>query len=159
KGDRLSMIVIAPRKVAGLADLEPMLTGEKLSAWVGKMQRRAVSLALPKFKLETNYAVEDTLKNMGMKRAFDPRQADFSGMTATRNPDEQLCISRVLHKAFVEVNEKGAEAAAATAMIMVPKSAKLETRPFVPEFRADRPFLFLIRDRQSGTILFLGRVT
>jgi serpin B len=65
----------------------------------------------------------------------------------------------VLHKAFVEVNEKGAEAAAATAVIMVKKSAAKETRPFIPDFRADRPFLFLIRDRESGVILFLGRVT
>jgi serpin B len=70
----------------------------------------------------------------------------------------RLFISKVLHKAFIEVNEKGAEAAAATAVIMVPKKA-IETRPFIPEFRADRPFLFLIRDRESGTILFLGRVT
>jgi serpin B len=118
-----------------------------------------VILALPKFKLETDYGLHDTLKNMGMKRAFDARQADFTGMSATRNPDDQLSLSKVLHKAFVEVNEKGAEAAAAVAEIMVPKKAAKETRPFTPEFRVDRPFLFLIRDRESGTILFLGRVT
>lgn len=159
KGDRLSMIVIAPRKVAGLADLEAMLTGEKLAAWLGKLQRRTVSLAVPKFKLETDYALQGTLQAMGMKRAFDSRQADFSGMTATRNPDDQLYISKVLHKTFLEVNEKGAEAAAATAAIMVKKEAKEATRPFIPDFRADRPFLFLIRDRQSSTILFLGRLT
>ena len=158
KGDRLSMVVIAPRKHDGLPKLEAGLTGEKLSAWLSKLQRRAVVLSLPKFKLETEYGLHDTLKNMGMKRAFDARQADFTGMSASRNPDDQLFISKVLHKAFVEVNEKGAEAAAATAVIMVPKEAK-ESRPFIPEFRADRPFLFLIRDRESGTILFLGRVT
>jgi serine protease inhibitor len=159
KGDRLSMTVIAPRKQEGLPKLEAGLTGEKLSAWLGKLQRRAVILAMPKFKLETDYGLHDTLKNMGMTRAFDARLADFSGMSASRNPDDQLFISKVLHKAFVEVNEKGAEAAAATAAIMVPKDAKRETRPFIPEFRADRPFLFLIRDRESGAILFLGRVT
>lgn len=158
KGDRLSMVVIAPRKLDGLPNLEATLTGTKVSAWLDKLQRRAVSVSLPKFKLETEYGLEDTLKNMGIKRAFDARQADFSGMSASRNPDDQLFISKVLHKAFVEVNEKGAEAAAATAVIMVPKSEAKETRPFVPEFRADRPFLFLIRDRESGTILFLGRV-
>jgi serpin B len=159
KGDRLSMVVIAPRKHDGLPKLEAGLTGEKLSAWLSKLQRRAVVLSLPKFKLETEYGLHDTLKDMGMKLAFDRRQADFSGMSASRNPDDQLFISKVLHKAFVEVNEKGAEAAAATAVIMVPKSAAKETQPFIPEFRADRPFLFLIRDRESGTILFLGRVT
>lgn len=159
KGDKLSMVVIAPRKLDGLPNLEARLTGAKLSSWLAKLDRRAVSLSLPKFKLETAYGLQDTLKNMGMKRAFDARQADFTGMSASRNPDDQLFISKVLHKAFVEVNEKGAEAAAATAVIMVPKSAPRETRPFIPEFRGDRPFLFLIRDRESGTILFLGRVT
>ena len=159
KGDRLSMVVIAPRKHDGLPKLEAGLTGEKLSAWLGKLQRRSVILSLPKFKLETDYGLHDTLKNMGMKRAFDARQADFTGMSASRNPDDQLFISKVLHKAFIEVNEKGAEAAAAAAVIMVPKSAAKESRPFIPEFRADRPFLFLIRDRESGAILFLGRVT
>jgi serpin B len=142
-----------------LPNLEARLTGEKLAAWLGKLHRRGVNLSLPKFKLETDYGLHDTLKNMGMKRAFDARQADFTGMAASRNPDDQLLISKVLHKAFVEVNEKGAEAAAATAVIMVPKEARKETRPFIPEFRADRPFLFLIRDRESGIILFLGRVT
>lgn len=160
KGDKLSMVAIAPRKLDGLPNLEARLTGAKLSSWVAKLQRRGVILSLPKFKLDTNYGLHDTLKNMGMKRAFDARQADFSGMSASRNPDDQVFISKVLHKAFVEVNEKGAEAAAATAAIMVKKdAAKNETRPFIPEFRADRPFLFLIRDRESGTILFLGRVT
>lgn len=159
KGDKLSMVVIAPRKLDGLPNLEATLTGEKLSSWLARLQRRTVILSLPKFTLETDYGLHDTLKAMGMKRAFDPRQADFSGMSASRNPDDQLFISKVLHKAFVEVNEKGAEAAAATAVIMVPKEAAKETRPFIPEFRADRPFLFLIRDRESGTILFLGRVT
>jgi serine protease inhibitor len=157
KGDKLSMVVIAPRKLDGLPKLEARLTGEKLSSWLAKLQRRTVILSLPKFKLETEYGLQDTLKNMGMKSAFDARQADVSGMSASRNPDDQLVISKVLHKAFVEVNEKGAEAAAAAAVINVKKSDR-ETQPFIPEFRADRPFLFLIRDRESGAILFLGRM-
>ena len=158
KGDKLSMVVIAPRQLDGLPNLEAGLTGEKLASWLAKLNRRDVILSLPKFKLETEYGLQDTLKNMGMKRAFDARQADFTGMSASRNPNDQLVISKVLHKAFVEVNEKGAEAAAAVAVINVKKSNR-ETQPFIPEFRADRPFLFLIRDRESGTILFLGRVT
>jgi hypothetical protein len=144
---------LVERDLARRVEVGAGLNGEKLSAWLGKLRRRAVILALPKFKLETDYGLHDTLKNMGMKRAFDARQADFSGMSASRNPDDQLFISKVLHKAFVEVNEKGAEAAAATAVIMVPKEARPETRPFIPEFRADRPFLFLIRDRESGPVV------
>src|SRR5262245_6307603 len=159
KGDKLSLVAIAPRKLDDLPKLEARLTGENLSSWLAKLQRRGVNLSLPKFKLETDYGLHDILKTMGMKRAFDARQADFTGMCASRSPDDQLFISKVLHKALVEVNEKGAEAAAATAAIMVKKDAKPETRPFIPEFRADRPFLFLIRDRESGAILFLGRVT
>jgi serine protease inhibitor len=93
---------------------------------------------------------------MGMVKAFNGREADFSGMNASGKPD--LYISAVLHKAFVDVNEEGTEAAAATAVIMMARSAP-RSRPFVPTFKADRPFLFLIRDTQSGTILFFGRVT
>src|SRR5262249_13930745 len=132
KGDKVALVVIAPRKRDGWPKLEAGLTGEKLTAWLGKLQRRAVILALPKFKLETDYGLHDTLKNLGMKRAFDARQADFSGMSASRHPDDQLFISKVLHKAFVEVNEKGAEAAAATAVVMGPNAAAKETRPFIP---------------------------
>jgi serpin B len=108
--------------------------------------------------MDTDYSLSQTLQKMGMKLAFTERIADFTGMSASRNPDDRLYISKVLHKAFVEVNEEGAEAAAATAVMMaVPTSAPL-SRPFNPVFRADRPFVFLIRDMESGAILFLGRV-
>jgi serine protease inhibitor len=101
---------------------------------------------------------------MGMERAFkDPTQpggADFGGMSASTDPRQQLFLSKVLHKTFLEVNEKGTEAAAATA-VMAPPSERPPVRmvPFTPTFRADRPFVFLIRHRQTGSILFLGRVT
>ncbi|MCP4377940.1 MAG: serpin family protein, partial [bacterium] len=119
---------------------------------------------LPKFKLETRYKMKDTLKAMGMARAFiDPRGAngdgaDFAGMCASKDPWDQLYISSVIHKAFVEVNEKGTEAAAATAVMMDGSTSARPSRPFTPTFQADRPFLFVIRDKQTNSILFMGRI-
>jgi serine protease inhibitor len=158
KGDKLSMVVIAPQKADGLSALEARLTGKNLTAWLGKLQRMSVEVTLPRFKMDTDYSLGDILKKMGMKLAFT-RVADFTGMSASRNPDDRLYISKVLHKAFVEVNEEGAEAAAATAVIMVKKDSAPASFPFNPVFRADRPFLFLIREMESGAVLFLGRVT
>jgi serpin B len=163
KGDDLSMVVVAPRSADGLPAVEKLLTARNLTAWLGKLQSRKVNVALPKFRLETNYDLGDDLEALGMKRAFrDPRKpngAQFDGMSESANPAEKLCISKVLHKAFVEVNEKGTEAAAGTVVILIEKSAERQLRPFTPTFRADRPFLFLIRDRQTGSILFLGRMS
>jgi len=169
KGDDLSMVVIAPNDPAGLAALEADLTSEKVNAWVGQLAKRKVHVFLPKFKMETDYTLGDSsqpaaLQAMGMVRAFkDPRNpatgADFSGMTTSTNPMDQLYISQVLHKAFVEVNEKGTEAAAATAVIMMAARMAPISRPFTPTFNADRPFLFLIRDKSTGSLLFLGRMT
>ena len=113
--------------------------------------------------METKYKLGDTLQKMGMVRAFkDPRDpktgAQFQGMTTSTDPMKQLYISGVFHKAFVEVNEKGTEAAAATAVVMyVPRSAPRDV-PFIPEFKADRPFVFLIREKSTGSVLFLGRM-
>lgn len=159
KGDRLSMVVIAPRDIAGLAAIEAKLTGENVTAWLGKLQKRSVDVALPRFKMETNYGLGEALQAMGMKKAFQEGVANFSAMTTSSNPQDSLYIGKVLHKAFVEVNEKGAEAAAATAVIMVATTSIPTTQPFNPTFRADRPFLFLIRDMDTGMILFLGRMS
>jgi serpin B len=110
-----------------------------------------VELGLPKFRLETSYDLVPPLKNLGMKAPFSKEIADFSGMGW---PQGKLWIGQVRHKAFVEVNEEGTEAAAATAVGMV--TTVMVEQPAV--FRADHPFLFLIRDRKSGALLFLGRV-
>lgn len=115
------------------------------------MSSPEVRVHLPKFKMTCRFGLNDTLKAMGMTDAFDPGRADFSGMDGRRD----LSISAALHKAFVEVNEQGTEAAAATAIGM--RATALPPPPI--EFRADHPFLFLIRERQTGSILFLGRVT
>jgi serine protease inhibitor len=164
KGGELSMVVIVPQEADGLASVEKKLSGENLHAWTGKLGSRTVNVYLPKFKLETAYAMKKTLTAMGMTRAFVdsslPNGAQFDGMCASRDPDLKLYIGAVLHKAFVEVTEKGTEAAAATAVMMpMAAAARVETSvPFIPTIRADKPFLFLIRDMKTGTILFLGRM-
>jgi serine protease inhibitor len=162
KGGEVSMLVLLPRSAGGLEALEKQLTAENLGAWVGKLRQRSVHVYLPKFRVETKYDLGQALQGMGMERAFkDPRAADgaqFDGMSQSQDPSQKLYVSKVLHKAFVEVNEKGTEAAAATAVMMPKAEAAPQSVPFTPTFRADRPFLFLVRDRQSGSVLFLGRV-
>ena len=163
KGDDLSMVLIAPNDPDGLAAIEKKLDAAKLAGWVGKLQKRKVHVFLPKFKMETDYDLGESLKDMGMVRAFtDPRDrvngADFTGMCASDDPRLRLYITKVLHKAFVEVNEKGTEAAAATAVMMAMATSARITVPFTPTFQADRPFLFLIRDIQTGSVLFIGRM-
>ncbi|MGA2069463.1 MAG: serpin family protein [Thermoguttaceae bacterium] len=152
KGKELSMLVIAPRSVEGIAALEKMLTSERLAAWIGKLQQRTVTVFLPKFKLATEHDMKETLEAMGISLAFS-RRADLGGMA-----DVPLYVSMVLHKAFVEVNETGTEAAAATSGAAAGATFPPGMKPFTPVFRADKPFVFLIRDNRTGTILFLGRM-
>jgi serpin B len=148
QGDRLAMVVLLPKAKDGLAALEASLSAEKLAEWVGKLHRREVQVALPRFKTAAEFSLKDTLVAMGMTDAFG--DADFSGMDGKKD----LVISAVVHKAFVDVNEEGTEAAAATAVVMG-RAAMPEPAPV---FRADHPFLFLIRDTKTGAILFLGRI-
>lgn len=152
-GGDLSMVIMLPTKNTTLAAIVESLSATQLEACVKAMKIRDFRLQLPKFKLESTYNLNAQLEKLGMKIAFDPNSADFSGMSR-----EQLFISKVLHKAFVDVNEKGTEAAAATAVLMAAASAPLREIPFIPQFVADHPFLFLIRHRQSDLILFLGKV-
>jgi len=147
----LSMVVLLPRKVGGLPQLEAALNMKNLDAWLSHLEEREVRVILPKFKTSSEFSLSETLSSMGMSEAFDD-SADFSGMDGT----EWLCISAVIHKAFVAVDEEGTEATAATAVAMSLKNAYPSSRPAV--FRADRPFVFLIRDNRSGSILFLGRL-
>ncbi len=150
-GETLSMVVVLPRQKDGLASLEKQLTAEKLAGWMRGLAERKVNLTLPKFKLTSRFELAAVLGGLGMRDAFSPRSADFSGMTGKRD----LFVSAVIHKAYVDVNEEGTEAAAATGVVM-----KLTAvRPMEPvTFRADHPFLFLIRHRGTGSILFMGRV-
>jgi serine protease inhibitor len=163
KGGDLSMVVIVPRSAGGLPALEKSLTAGSLEAQIGKLRGRSVEVFLPKFRLESSFNLAMALKALGMKRAFRSPQlkdgAQFDGLSESRDPRRKLYISGVLHKAFVEVSEKGTEAAAATAVLTKEESDDAGTTvPFTPTFKADKPFLFLIRDQKSGTILFLGRI-
>ncbi len=160
-GDRLSMLLLVPQKPSGLGDWEQKLTLDLLNEVVERLEARELHVSLPRFGLETAYEMRPPLESMRMRRAFvpptEPDGADFSAMSESQDMDDKLFISAVIHKAFLEVNEKGTEAAAATAVMMMAASAMPTTLPFVPTVRADRPFLFLIRDRESETVLFLGR--
>jgi serpin B len=157
RGGAMSMLLVLPDPLDGLDALERSLTAQKLDELVAALAPERVSVALPKFEVNPaqSLALADTLRALGMVRAFDPRQADFTGMAKPADPADRLFLARVFHKAFVRVDEKGTEAAAATAAGMALTSA-----PASPprEFRADHPFLFAIRDTASGLVLFLGRV-
>jgi serpin B len=152
-GDDLSMIVLLPREVDGLGNLEAGLTAENLTAWTASLKSQKVNVLLPKFKMTAEFSLKDTLMALGMSDAFNFDRADFSGMDGRKD----LFVEAVIHKAFVEVNEEGTEAAAATAVLMDFAAVVQHPQP-IPVFRADHPFLFLIRDNRSGSILFLGRV-
>ena len=144
-GDDLSMVVLLPGATDGLTSLEGLLNEPTLDTWLARARHQKVNVFLPKFKLTAQFSLAQTLAGMGMSAAF-------SGMDGARD----LCISAVVHKAFVDVNEEGTEAAAATGTVM--RSMALMRPLPMPVFRADHPFLFLIRDTHSGSILFLGRV-
>jgi serpin B len=148
-GKELSMLVLLPKKVDGLQELERALTAAKLAEWLPLLRQGKVDVALPKFKMSAEFNLGRTLSAMGMPTAFSPK-ADFSGMTGSRD----LFLSEVVHKAYVDVNEEGTEAAAATGAVMT-LTAALPSRVF----RADHPFVFAIRDARSNSILFMGRVT
>jgi serpin B len=155
KNYELSMIVFLPNEVGGLPALEQALTAASLQQWLGQLMRGTeIIVTFPKFKMTQQFELGDTLAKMGMKQAFEKDAADFSGMTGKRD----LWISAAVHKAYVDVNEEGTEAAAATGITMTMNMAMANQRqPTI--FRADHPFLFLIRDNRSGAILFMGRVT
>jgi len=149
KGARLSMVVLLPKKTDGLPGLEKKLSPALLTRAIGKLKRRKVRVLLPRFKSSSTFMLSQALKAMGMPLAFSD-SADFTGMAKKA----ELKITEVVHKAFVDVNEEGTEAAAATAVVVGLRGLAAPT----PELRADHPFLFLIRERATGTILFLGRL-
>lgn len=154
KGKSLSMVILLPRSADGLPALERQLTPQTLKGWLAKLdtqQPREIELFLPKFKVESGYDLVSPFRKMGMTDAFSPSEADFTGMGEW--PKGKVFIGQITHKAVVEVNEEGTEAAAATAVEMVTKSM-----PYYPVFRADHPFLYIIRDNRSGVILFMGRL-
>jgi serpin B len=145
----LSMMVALPREPHGLPALERRLTAATVEEWAGRLRSSRVEVALPRFRVESTFALRDQLRSLGMRDAFDRRTANFSAMDG-----RELFLGDVLHEAFVDVHEAGTEAAAATASVM---RLRLSVEP-PPRFRADHPFLFLIRDTRTGSVCFLGRL-
>jgi serpin B len=152
QGQSLAMDIFLPKAKNSLSQLEASLNPRKLEAWLSKLAPRRVQVSLPRFKLTAEADLKGTLSALGMPIAFELGKADFSGMTGTRD----FAISAVVHKAFIEVEEKGTEAAAATGVVMT-RTAAMPMPPVL--FRADHPFFFLIRDSRTGNILFMGRLT
>lgn len=150
-GKDLSMIVVLPKKKDGLQELEKNLSLDRLKSWTGALRKREVVVYLPRFKATSEFRLDHVLGSMGMPDAFNAEKADFSGMDGKKG---NLFIGMAIHKAYVDVNEEGTEAAAATAVGI--RTTSMPISP--PVFRADHPFLFMIRHNPTGAILFMGRI-
>jgi len=154
KSNELSLIVLLPKERSGLPGLENSMTASNMQQWLNQVAPVSkVVVTIPRFKSTQQFELSAALRVLGMPQAFDAG-ADFSGMTGKRD----FAISAVIHKAFVDVNEVGTEAAAATAVTMRALAMRAPGAP-PPVFRADHPFVFLIRDHGSRSILFMGRMT
>ena len=146
----LSMTILLPDE-GGMREFQGSLSSVLLDKIMASIETDRVTLTMPLFEFESEFSLGDPLAEMGMPDAFDDRAADFSGMTGSRD----LWISEVVHQAFVSVDEEGTEAAAATGVVML--MSGLSKGPI--EVTVDRPFIFLIRDTGTGTVLFLGRAS
>ena len=149
QGKSLSLIIILPKESDGLVMIAKSLSFKKLSIWSKNIFEQTVDVHLPLFKIKSNFNLNDTLISMGMPDAFDMDKADFSGIDDTK----ELYISNTIHQADIEVNEEGATATAATAVIMGTRSFPQEY-----QFHVDHPFIFLLRENTTSGILFIGRV-
>lgn len=161
-GEQLSMLFVLPRGERTLADLVTGIDGARIEAWSSAVSSRSeVDVQIPRFRVEQSepLAMKQMLLDLGMPLAFDRMGADFSGIGNPADARERLYVYQVFHRVFVEVEETGTEAAASTAVVMRARGGGPAGGPATPVFRADRPFLFAIRDRASGMLLFLGRVS
>jgi serpin B len=146
-GGRFAMLLLLPHDDDGLPRVEALLTSEHLAGWLDQLQPTPVRVRIPRFTIDSHLALEETLQSMGMTNAFTGR-ADFSGMS----PEPGLFISSVVQSVRFEVDERGTEGAAGSGVA-------IKKGPHPAEFVADRPFLFLVRDRLTGHVLFIGRVS
>jgi serpin B len=152
KEKEASMLIFLPIKKNGITEVEKLLDYKYYQDIITALQSTEVALSLPKFKMTFNIDLGSALSKMGMPQAFSTRDADFSGMTGNRD----LYISKVIHQAFIAVNEKGTEAAAATVVVMTLGAMMNPPQPKI--FNADHPFIFLIKDNPTGSILFMGKI-
>lgn len=155
QGNKLSMVIAVPQERDGLAAFEQAFDADAFGEWMNELEHQRVALAMPKFRIApAALSLKDTLVGLGMQRAFS-NHAQFRGMLSDE-VEEELKIDQVFHKAFIEVDEAGTEAAAATAVVMV----RVTSMPMPPsvQVNADRPFMFFLRDNETNAILFMGRV-
>jgi serpin B len=147
QGKNFSLVIVLPKD--GLSNIERSFTSDHVSKWMTGLHHETVDVRLPLFNIKSSFALNDTLISMGMPDAFDMDKADFSGMDGTRD----LYISDTLHQANIEVNEEGATATAATAVVIAVRGMPQEY-----QFHANHPFIFLLRENTTGSILFIGRI-
>ncbi len=148
-GKELSMLILLPNEIDGLSKLEKKLKDNLFTHLNQFAHQKMVEVYLPKFEFTKRFVLNKKLETLGMKDAFEGN-ADFSGITGNK----RLFIHNIIHKAYVKVDEQGTEAAAATAVIL----AEVGYKQSIPIFKADHPFIFLIRDNETGSILFIGRI-
>ncbi|NP_001279664.1 neuroserpin precursor [Callorhinchus milii] len=148
KGDEMSMMIVLPRQEVQLASIEPLLKTQQINEWANSIKKEKVEVFLPKFKVKQSIDLKEVLSSLGMSEMFD-MNADLSAMTERND----LYISKAVHVSYLEVNEEGSEAAGVSGMIISNRMGSL-----APQVLADHPFFFLIRNRKTGTIYFMGRV-
>ncbi|XP_030622594.1 neuroserpin [Chanos chanos] len=152
EGEEMSMMIVLPRQEVPLATLEPIIKAPLLEDWANNVKRQKVEVYLPRFKVEQKIDLRESLKELGIKNIFT-KDADLSAMTAEMSEGKDLFIGRAVQKAYLEVTEEGAEGAAGSGMIALTRTLVL-----YPQVMADHPFFFIIRNRKTGSILFMGRV-
>ncbi|XP_056100198.1 neuroserpin [Rhinichthys klamathensis goyatoka] len=152
EGEDMSMMIVLPRQEVPLATLEPIIKAQLLEEWANNVKRQKVEVYLPRFKVEQKIDLRDTLQQLGIKNIFT-KDADLSAMTTEVTDGQDLFIGKAVQKAYLEVTEEGAEGAAGSGMIALTRTLVL-----YPQVMADHPFFFVIRNRKTGSILFMGRV-
>ncbi|XP_074154235.1 neuroserpin [Sminthopsis crassicaudata] len=148
EGEEISMMLVLSRQEVPLVTLEPLVKPQLIEEWANSVKKQKVEVYLPRFTVEQEIDLKDVLKGLGISEVFS-RNADFSALS----DNKEIFLARAVHKSFIEVNEEGSEAAAASGMIAISRMAVL-----YPQVIVDHPFFFLIRNRRTGTILFMGRV-
>ncbi|XP_032632666.1 neuroserpin [Chelonoidis abingdonii] len=148
EGDEITMMIVLSRQEVPLVTLEPLVKAQLIEEWANSVKKQKVEVYLPRFTAEQEVDLKDVLKGLGITEVFS-RNADLTAMS----DNEELYLAKAIHKSFLEVNEEGAEAAAASGMIAISRMAVL-----YPQVIVDHPFFFLVRNRRTGTILFMGRV-
>ncbi|XP_073709975.1 neuroserpin [Misgurnus anguillicaudatus] len=152
EGEDMSMMIVLPRQEVPLASLEPIIKAQLLEEWANNVKRQKVEVYLPRFKVEQKMDLRDTLQQLGIRNIFT-KDADLSAMMAEMKEGQDLFIGKAVQKAYLEVTEEGAEGAAGSGMIALTRTLVL-----YPQVMADHPFFFIIRNRKTGSILFMGRV-